>query len=89
MACLENGKQLFPINATLHVYIEKFTFILRKPGSKMERALGIPNLWSIDEDNAERFPRRVEKNVFLHVSMLSCTSQIDDVSMNDVTSPHV
>ena len=28
-----------------------------------------PNLWDMHEDNAERFPRRVEKYVFLHVSM--------------------
>ena len=41
------------------------------------------------EDNAERFPGRVEKYAFLHISMYFCTSQIDDISMNDVTSMHV
>ena len=41
------------------------------------------------EDNAERFPRRVEKYVFLHVLMFFCTSQINDVSMNDVKSTHI
>ena len=36
-----------------------------------------------------RLSRREEKYVFLNVSMLSCTSEIDGVSMNDVTSLHM
>ena len=41
------------------------------------------------EYNAENFPRRIEKNGFLHVSMFFYTSQIEDGSMNDVTSTHI